>query len=147
MTDKNNKLYYTISEVSEVTGIKAHVLRYWEREFPSLHPRKARSGARRYRQRDIDEILAIKRLLYDEGFRIAGARKIRRQELAAPKEKSGSAAPQLAMPFNKLDASTQIVRIRDEVTELLSLIRELNPETKAESPAAADDLKQAEAES
>jgi len=146
MTDQNTKLYYTISEVSKITGIKAHVLRYWEREFPSLRPRKARSGARRYRQRDIDEILAIKRLLYDEGFRIAGARKIRRQELAAPKQEKKPAAPQLAIQFNNLDTSEQIVRIRDEVTELLSLIRALNTEPPAESSLAEGDLKESEAE-
>jgi DNA-binding transcriptional MerR regulator len=66
---------YRIGEVSRKTGVKAFVLRYWETEFPMLEPHKGPNGRRSYRQEDVDLILKIKRLLYDEGFTIAGARR------------------------------------------------------------------------
>jgi len=69
------KLYYSISEVAELVNVKAHVLRYWETQFKMLHPRKNRAGNRSYRVKDVKMALRIKRLLYDEGFTIAGARR------------------------------------------------------------------------
>ena len=82
MQDENSisqdRLYYRIGEVSRITGLKAHVLRYWESEFRVIKPYKGGSLQRLYRKKDLDTILKIKRLLYDEGFTIAGAkRKIR----------------------------------------------------------------------
>ena len=68
------KLYYSISEVSEITKLKAYVLRYWETEFDQLSPPKNRAGNRTYRQKDIDIILKIKDLLYQKKFTIAGAK-------------------------------------------------------------------------
>jgi len=67
--------YYRIGEVSRLTELKPFVLRYWETEFPMLEPVKSPSGHRLYRQEDVDLVLKIKRLLYDEGFTIAGARR------------------------------------------------------------------------
>ncbi len=69
------KLFYKISEVSKITGLEPYVLRYWESEFPTLSPRKNKGGQRVYEQKDIDATLKIKRMLYEEGFTIAGARK------------------------------------------------------------------------
>jgi DNA-binding transcriptional MerR regulator len=69
------KTLYRIGEVSRITSLKAFVLRYWESEFPMLQPVKSPSGHRLYRQEDVDLVLKIKRLLYDEGFTIAGARR------------------------------------------------------------------------
>jgi len=69
------KLFYRIQEVSRITGVKPYVLRYWETEFPSLRPEKGPSDQRRYRSEDIELILKIKKLLYEERFTIAGARK------------------------------------------------------------------------
>jgi len=66
---------YRIGEVSQLTELKPFVLRYWETEFPMLQPVKSASGHRLYRQEDVDMVLKIKRLLYDEGFTIAGARR------------------------------------------------------------------------
>ncbi len=82
MRDENSisqdRLYYRIGEVSRITGLKAHVLRYWDSEFRAIKPYKGGSLQRLYRKKDLDTILKIKRLLYDEGFTIAGAkRKIR----------------------------------------------------------------------
>lgn len=69
------KLFYKISEVSKITGVETYVLRYWETEFPTLSPRKNKGGQRVYEQKDIDSVLKIKKMLYEEGFTIAGARK------------------------------------------------------------------------
>jgi DNA-binding transcriptional MerR regulator len=70
-----NKLFFKIGEVCEITDTQPYVLRYWESEFPALAPAKNSSGQRIYRRRDIETILRIKQLLYEEGFTIAGAKK------------------------------------------------------------------------
>ncbi len=69
------KIYFKIGEVCELVGVQAHVLRYWETEFPMLSPQKNRSGQRSYRRRDVEISLRIKQLLYEEMFTIAGAKK------------------------------------------------------------------------
>ncbi|MEJ7624385.1 MAG: MerR family transcriptional regulator [Pyrinomonadaceae bacterium] len=69
------KIYFKIGEVCELVGVQAHVLRYWESEFSILSPQKNKSGQRSYRRRDVEIALRIKRLLYNEMFTIAGARK------------------------------------------------------------------------
>jgi DNA-binding transcriptional MerR regulator len=69
------KLYYKIREVCEIVGVEAHVLRFWETEFSSLAPPKSKSGQRTYRPKDIELLLRIRKLLYEEGYTIAGARK------------------------------------------------------------------------
>jgi len=70
-----HKIFYSIGEVSALTGLKSHILRYWESEFPTLKPEKRSNGRRAYRKADILLVLAIKKLLYEEGYTIAGARK------------------------------------------------------------------------
>jgi len=81
------KLYYSITEVAEMTGLKPHILRYWETEFPFLKPKRNRAGNRAYRKRDIEMVLLIKKLLYEEGYTIEGAkqkiRQMRRQKKSA----------------------------------------------------------------
>jgi DNA-binding transcriptional MerR regulator len=71
---------YTIGEVSRLADLKAFVLRYWETEFPMLQPTKDDAGRRVYRQEDVDMVFRIKRLLYDDGFTIAGARRNLREK-------------------------------------------------------------------
>lgn len=70
-----DKLFYKIGEVCDIVGVQAHVLRYWETEFPTLQPQKNPSGQRTYRRRDVDMAMRIKQLLYEEGFTIAGAKR------------------------------------------------------------------------
>ena len=70
----NDKLYYSISEVAQLTGIKPYVLRFWEKEFAILRPKKNKAGNRSYQQKDIDLINQIKHLLYEEGYTIEGAK-------------------------------------------------------------------------
>lgn len=77
---------YRIGEVSRATALKAFVLRYWETEFPTLRPMKSAKGQRLYREQDVATILEIKRLLYEEGFTIAGARKHLKQNGAGSGE-------------------------------------------------------------
>ncbi len=69
------RLYYRIGEVSRITGLKPHVLRYWESEFKVIKPHKGGSLQRLYRRKDLDLILKIKKLLYEDGFTISGAKK------------------------------------------------------------------------
>ncbi len=68
------KLYYSISEVGEITGLKQYVLRFWETEFPDLKPSKNRAGNRIYKKSDIKLIFLIKKLLYEDKYTIEGAR-------------------------------------------------------------------------
>ena len=86
------KEFYRIGEVSRLTALKPFVLRYWETEFPMLEPVKSPSGHRLYRQEDVEMVLRIKRLLYDEGFTIAGARRHLREQNGASENDGGAGA-------------------------------------------------------
>ena len=74
-TEVPDRLYFRIGEVSSLTGVPPYVLRYWESEFPVLQPRKSGGGQRLYRKRDVGMVLEIKKLLYQERYTVAGARK------------------------------------------------------------------------
>jgi len=78
------KIYFKIGEVCDLVGVQAHVLRYWETEFPMLSPQKNRSGQRSYRRRDVEISLRIKELLYEDMFTIAGAKKKLQTEMREP---------------------------------------------------------------
>ncbi len=80
------KLFYKISDVCQLTGLEAYVVRFWETEFPMLHPKKSRGNQRIYIKKEIDLILEIKRLLYQEKLTIAGARKRLRQPIRKAKK-------------------------------------------------------------
>jgi len=73
--DVPDRLYFRIGEVSAITGVPPYVLRYWESEFPALQPRKSGGGQRLYRKRDVVMLLEIKKLLYQERYTVAGARR------------------------------------------------------------------------
>ncbi len=75
MDEQWEKPYRSIAEVSEELGVKPHVLRYWETQFPMLRPKRTSGGARLYRPKDLAVLREIRHLLYDRGFTIAGARK------------------------------------------------------------------------
>ncbi len=116
-----NKLYYKIREVCEIVGVEAHVLRFWESEFPALAPPKSRTGQRTYRPKDIELLLRIKKLLYEEGFTIAGARK----RLGAGEEDSEEAGstPSDREPDkgNTID-SHRLRAVRLELEKILTLL-------------------------
>jgi DNA-binding transcriptional MerR regulator len=75
MTKIPDKMFFRIGDVSRITGVKSYVLRYWESEFKALRPVKNRAGQRVYRKKDVKLVLDIKKLLYDEKFTIAGAKR------------------------------------------------------------------------
>ena len=123
MPEIPSKLYYSISEVAKFTGVKAHVLRYWETEFPTLRIKKSRTGSRRYRRADIDEILAIKELLYDRGFKIAGARKMRREQKQQAQTAEPQPATQMTIGFDRMDPEQRITFLGNELRDVLEKIR------------------------
>ena len=111
------KLYYSISEVSEITGLKQYVLRYWETEFSQLKPAKNRGGNRIYRSHDVDTIMEIKSLLYERKFTIKGAQ----QHLKDPSEKSSQMIEKKKIV--KLSKSIDIQTLKDLKHGLDDLIK------------------------
>jgi len=128
---KVGKVYYSISEVAEMTGLEPHVLRYWETEFPTLRPMKNRGGNRAYREKDIKLIYLIKKLLYHERFTIEGAR---RQIQKA----SDAYLEQLELNLDEIEAFDLLRSVREELREITELMDELPGEVttrkKGESP-------------
>jgi len=112
------KLYYKIREVCEIVGVEAHVLRFWETEFPALSPPKSKSGQRTYRPKDIELLLRIKKLLYDEGFTIAGARK----HLSAEKPAVSSSKPAAVKRQDDTPSSERLKKVRAELENILTLL-------------------------
>jgi DNA-binding transcriptional MerR regulator len=121
------KNLYRIGEVSRLTDTKPFVLRYWETEFPTLQPVKSPKGHRLYRRQDVDTVLLIKRLLYDEGFTIAGARRHLREVGGAPAEPGPATAVPQRIPAPAADPSPNISRkvlldLRDSLRAFLTLL-------------------------
>jgi DNA-binding transcriptional MerR regulator len=109
-----DKLYFRIGEVSRLCRLPAYVLRFWETEFPQLKPSKSSTGQRMYRRRDLENVLRIKTLLYDQGFTIAGARQQLRTEAKATKD-------QVGLPFPRR-SSDGLKRVRQGLQEILSIL-------------------------
>jgi DNA-binding transcriptional MerR regulator len=120
----------TIAEVSDLTGLKAHVLRYWETEFSQLKPPK-KSGQRVYRQKDLDIIKKLKELLYEEQYSIAGARKKLDEEI---KEAKKDQLP-LALDLKEAELVGVLMRVKRQVASLREALAKPLPELedKAES--------------
>jgi DNA-binding transcriptional MerR regulator len=110
------KLYYKIGEVSEITGIEPYVLRYWESEFKIVSPSRTNSKQRLYRKKDLDLILEIKKLLYDEKFTIAGAKK-RLQKTRGLKEQ------QMKLELPEKRYREALVRVKKELEDLHGLLK------------------------
>ncbi|MGO8790508.1 MAG: MerR family transcriptional regulator [Terriglobia bacterium] len=109
-----DKLYFRIGEVSELTRTKAFVLRYWETEFPSLRPVKSQSGHRLYRRKDVELIFQIRRLLYEKGFTIDGARRHLAAESRSPVEQKHLFQPSLN--------ASELKAIRQDVQTILTML-------------------------
>ena len=114
-TNSIKKLYYSIGEVSKITDLKQYVLRYWETEFKQLNPNKNKAGNRTYRQKDIDLILDIKNLLYNEKFTIEGARKMLSQPQNNAKE---IVEKEKKVVVNGIDKKT-LTKIRSDLKSIL----------------------------
>jgi DNA-binding transcriptional MerR regulator len=113
--------FYRMGEVSRLTALKPFVLRYWESEFPMLQPAKSASGHRLYRQEDVDLVLKIKRLLYDEGFTIAGARRHLRDLANGGGEAAESGAGSVDPPTTQLSRK-MLLDLRDGLRSFLTLL-------------------------
>ena len=113
--DASDKRYYRIGEVSRLTGVKPYVLRYWESEFRFMAPQKSRSKQRLYRRRDIDIILLVKKLLYEQRFTIAGARKKLREMGVGRALEAGTLSVET-------DHRSRYRRIREELRTIRGLL-------------------------
>lgn len=129
-TEIPDKLYFRIGDVSKLAQVKPFVLRFWESEFPQLAPKKSGTGHRLYRRKDVEAVLEIKRLLYDERFTIEGARNYLASKAVAPMMK-----PALKSKKKKLEPAVQgdlfgsgappaiVDEMRKELRSLLDLLR------------------------
>lgn len=109
-----DKLYFRIGEVSRLCGLPSYVLRFWETEFSQLKPTKSGTGQRMYRKIDVENVLRIKKLLYDQGFTIAGAR----QQLRAETKRKQSPLP-FAVPT---PARGELKQVRQGLREILGIL-------------------------
>jgi DNA-binding transcriptional MerR regulator len=119
------KLYYSISEVSTITGLEQYVLRYWESEFPQLKPAKNRAGNRIYTNKDIKLILYIKKLLRDERYTIEGAKRV--LEEYVPESESAEQLELLNVPQRKKvtdeEIRTDMLEVRQFLEELVEKLK------------------------
>lgn len=122
MADKPlpDKLFFKIGEVADIVGVKPHVLRYWETEFPALKPMKTRGSHRVYRRRDVELAMLIRQLLHDEGFTIPGARKQLKKQgrhrVESPPDPA--AAREVALRTELLGLRQTLAGLLDEISEV-----------------------------
>jgi len=114
-----DKQYYSIGEASNIVGVKQFVLRFWETEFPSVKPVKSRANRRLYRRTDIEKLLQIKHLLYEEKYTIPGAKK---------KLAEDAHSNQMDLTFLKRRPEELLTDIRKELIETLTILDEKKPE-------------------
>ncbi len=115
-----DKLYFRIGEVSQLVGVEAYVLRYWESEFPGLSPRKSSSGQRMFRRKDVELLLRIKHLLYGQKFTIEGARKALADKNKALDVRKSTPVRQARQ--TDLFGSNPLPEIRKQLSEILALL-------------------------
>ena len=109
-----DKLYFRIGEVATLCRLPAYVLRFWESEFPQLKPVKGSNGQRMYRQRDVEMLLRIRKLLYEQGFTIAGARQQLKDEAKPAKKQAG-------LPFPR-GSSADLKKVRQGLQDILGIL-------------------------
>jgi DNA-binding transcriptional MerR regulator len=109
-----DRLYFRIGEVATLCRLPAYVLRFWETEFSQLKPVKSSTGQRMYRRKDVEHVLRIKKLLYEEGFTIAGARQHLKEEHKAEKK-------QAALPF-PMASTPDLAPIRQGLRDILTML-------------------------
>lgn len=110
-----DKLYFRIGEVSRLSSLPSYVLRFWETEFPQLKPTKSSTGQRMYRRRDVENVLQIKRLLYQEGYTIAGARDKMKADMRSAKSQPG-------LPFPARERTHRLKVVRQQLQEVLTML-------------------------
>ena len=131
-----DKVFFKIGEVSRIIGVPEHTLRYWEDEFGQIRPEKTRSGQRLYRRRDIELLLQIKQLLWEEKFKIAGAReRLKHPDPTERKEAEHKGPQPPPEPLRKEAQATRetVSRIQHEVDMLLELVDKTDSRGVAQS--------------
>jgi DNA-binding transcriptional MerR regulator len=113
-----DKLYFKIGEVKKITGVEAHVLRYWESEFKIIRPQRASSKQRLYRRVDVENILTIKKLLYEDGYTVPGARKLL---IAKKSKKKQSMAVKPTVSGGK-KARSMLSELKNDLKQLQELL-------------------------
>jgi DNA-binding transcriptional MerR regulator len=125
-----DKLYFRIGEVARLCAVEPYVLRFWESEFAQLRPNKSGTGQRLYRKRDVEMALRIKRLLYEEGYTIAGARQVVQAE-----SRSKANQNQSELPLDQRQAvertAVRLLKARKELREILGLLSSSAPQVPA----------------
>jgi DNA-binding transcriptional MerR regulator len=129
------KIYFRIGEVSELAKLPTYVLRFWETEFAQLRPTKSSTGQRMYRRKDVEYVMQIRKLLYEDGFTIAGAREKLKEELRLHRLQAQSATPagnedgegaQATLPFlappSGAHGKEKLRRVRQQLSEVLDLL-------------------------
>jgi DNA-binding transcriptional MerR regulator len=129
------KIYFRIGEVSELAGLPAYVLRFWETEFAQLKPTKSSTGQRMYRRKDVEYVMRIRKLLYEDGFTIAGAReKLKEgsrthratvQPITAPAPRAIRHEPPMLPLIAAMESATQkeeLRRVRQQLRDVLELL-------------------------
>ncbi len=113
-----DKRYFRMGEVCKITGLKPHVLRYWETEFPAIQPTKSSTKQRLYRKKDMEAIFSIKHLLYEKGFTIAGARKELKKGAkpsVRPSSESEDRIRQMQLDFKNTDYPSVLRNLLEEL--------------------------------
>ena len=127
-----DKLYFRIGEVSKLLKLEPYVLRFWEKEFPTLTPTKGANGRRMYRKKDVEMVVAIKELLYEQGFTIAGAKKVlagaspqdypsNLSPLRNGEKKNSKVAKVAQSPTNGLSPE-KLIRLKGELRDILTIL-------------------------
>ena len=127
-----DKLYFRIGEVARLCSVAPYVLRFWETEFTQLKPNKSGTGQRLYRRRDVEMALRVKRLLYDEGYTIAGARQAIQAET---RSKRGSGQPELPLPQQQQSVQlleARLHKVRKELREILGMLAAPTPQLQVQ---------------
>jgi DNA-binding transcriptional MerR regulator len=120
-----DKTYFRIGEVARILGVKPYVLRYWESEFRAIRPQKSRSQQRLYRRRDVELLLRIKKLLYEQRFTIEGARRKLRGEADTEREAGETKPETSARPAAPAKPSKEFFdRLRTDLEKILKLVEE-----------------------
>ena len=122
-----DKLYFRIGEVAKLCSVAPYVLRFWESEFTQLKPNKSGTGQRLYRRRDVEMALRVKRLLYDEGYTIPGAR----QAIQAESRNKRSGQPELPLPAQQQagqQTEVKLHKVRKELREILGMLATSTPQ-------------------
>ncbi len=125
-----NKLFFRIGEVCKLLKLEAYVLRFWEKEFPMLSPTKGANGRRMYRKKDVEMVIAIRNLLYSQGFTIAGARKVLTASGTgdAP-SRPGDGKPAVetesksAKPVSAQIPSEKLMQVKQDLREILTILK------------------------